>query len=425
VQRRELLAGLASGGALLGLGGCAVWHQRPSAAKVVVIGGGFGGATAAKYLRLLSAQAVEVVLIEPNPDFVSAPMSNLVISGALQIADITSSYEELRRRHGIVLVRDRVVRLDAARKLLTLGSGSALGYDKLVLAPGIEPMVESIEGLAAAHAAGTMRQGWIAGADTVGLRDELAAMPDGGVFAISIPEAPYRCPPAPYERASLVAAYCKRFKPRSKVLVLDANPDVTAMSALFKQAWTDLYGGILEYRNHYKAVAVDAAARTVRFEVADDVQADVWNVFAPVRAGSLAVLAGLANVNDRWCRVDFASFASTVAPEVHIVGDSIQAAPQMPKSGHMANAHAKVAAAAIVAELQGRSLDAEPMLTNTCYSFVSPTEAIHSAAVYGYAAAEQIFKPRSGASGTSAARSPLEAAYAKGWAHNIWADMLA
>ena len=424
IDRRALLAGMAAVCAGLGAG-CAAPRRTPAAAKIVVVGGGFGGSTAAKYIRLLSDHTIDVLLVEPNPRFISAPLSNLVIGGRTTLADLTTSYDELRRRHGVALLRDRVAGIDPAGKTVALDSGARIRYDKLVLAPGIEPMVGAIEGLARAHAAGTMLQAWSAGPETSGLREQLAGMPDGGVFAITIPETPYRCPPAPYERASLVAAYLKRYKPRSKVLVLDANQDVVAMGGLFKRAWRDLYAGLLEYRNHYKAVAVDAGTRTVRFEVADDVQADVWNVLAPVRAGRLAVETGLADADGRWCTVDFSTFASTAAPAIHVLGDSIQAAPMMPKSGHMANAHAKVAAAAIVAELQGLAPDRQPMLTNTCYSFVSETEAIHSAAVYGYDAAERTFKPVAGSGGASGARAELEAGYAWGWAKNIWADMLA
>jgi hypothetical protein len=238
-------------------------------------------------------------------------------------------------------------------------------------------------------------------------------MRDGGVFVITIPEAPYRCPPAPYERASLVASYLQRYKPASKVLVLDANQDVSAMGSLFRQAWSDQYPTLLEYRNHYNAVAVDPHSLTVRFDVQEDVRADVLNVLPPVRAGAVAVQAGLANVNGRWCEVDYQTFASTRARHVHVLGDSIQAAPMMPKSGHMANAQAKVAAAAIVAELMEQPIDPHPMLTNTCFSFVNARDAIHSATVYEY-----------GAGGTSPNPSALEGSYALSWARNIWADML-
>ena len=195
-------------------------------------------------------------------------------------------------------------------------------------------------------------------------------------------------------------------------------------SPLFKPAWADQYPNLLEYRNHYNAVAVDSDSLTVRFDVQEDVKADVLNVLAPVRAGALAVQAGLANVNGRWCEVDYLSFASTRARNVHVLGDSIQAAPMMPKSGHMANAQAKVAAAAIVATLLEQPIDPHPMLTNTCFSFVNAREAIHSATVYEYLEAAGSFRPVHGAGGTSAAPSALEASYALSWARNVWADML-
>jgi hypothetical protein len=266
--------------------------------------------------------------------------------------------------------------------------------------------------------------GWNAGEDTVALHAQLAAMPDGGVFAITVPETPYRCPPAPYERASLVADYFQRYKPRSKVLVLDANQDVVAMGALFKRAWQERYGGLLEYRNHYNAVAVDSATLTARFDVQADVRADVLNVMPPVRAGALAVAAGLANVDARWCAVDFLTFESVVARGVHVIGDSIRSAAMMPKSAHLANAQAKVAAAAIVAAILEQPPNPHPMLTNTCYSFVSAEEVIHSAAVYAFDNAARTFKPVAGAGGTSPAPSAAEAEYARSWARNVWADTL-
>jgi NADPH-dependent 2,4-dienoyl-CoA reductase/sulfur reductase-like enzyme len=424
MNRRELLGRLAGCGGLSTLAGCAALRPRPSAARVVVVGGGYGGATAAKYVRLLSGDTIEVILIEPNPRFVSAPLSNLVVVGALELADLTTSYDALRRRHGITLVQDTVSGLDPDRKQVRLGTGSSLRYDKLVLSPGVELELDAIEGLAAAQARGAILPAWTAGSQTVGLHRQLASISDGGVLAIAIPEAPYRCPPAPYERASLAAEYFRRYKPRSKVLVLDANQDVIAMAPLFKRAWADRYDGVLEYRNHCRAIAVDAATRTVRFEVADDVQAEVLNVLPPMRAAAITTQSGLANVNGRWCGVDFLTFESRMARDIHILGDSIQGAPKMPKSGHMANGHAKVAAAAIVAELEGREPNPRPMLTNTCYSFVGAAEVIHSVSVYGYVPGEKTFEPIDGAAAASKEASALEARYARAWASNIWADML-
>ena len=424
MKRRQLVQGLLAGGSLAALGGCATGGGTPASAKVVVIGGGYGGATAAKYVRLLSDYKLDVVLIEPNRSFVSCPISNLVVSGVRQMADITTSYDALRSKHGVTVVHDMVASIDAAKKTVKLAGGPEIRYDKLVLSPGIDLMFDSIQGLRAAHAEGRILHAWKAGPETMALRQQLQAMRDGGVFAITIPEAPYRCPPGPYERASVVAAYLKANKPKSKVLILDANPDVTSKGPLFKKAWAELYGGMVEYRGQHKATAVDARTMTLKFELQEDVKADVLNVLPPMRAGTLAVQSGLANANARWCHVNFQSFESTAAKDIHVLGDAIQVAPLMPKSGHMANSHAKVAAAAIVAQLTGLELNPRPMLTNTCYSFVSATEVIHVASVHEYVAAEKTFKTVAGSGGVSAARSELEGTYAMGWAKNIWADAL-
>ena len=424
MNRRDLVQGLLAGGAFAALGGCAATAGAPSSAKVVVIGGGYGGATAAKYVRLLSDYSLDVVLVEPNRIFVSCPMSNLVVGGVRQMADITSSYEGLRSKHGVTVLHDTVSSIDVLRKTVKLAGGPEIRYDKLVLSPGVELMFDGVQGLMQAQADGRILQAWKAGPQTVALFKQLEAMRDGGVFAITIPEAPYRCPPGPYERASLVASYLKKAKPKSKVLILDANQDVTSKGPLFKKAWADLYPGMVEYRSQHKASAVDARTMTVKFDVQDDVKADVLNVLPPMRAGALAVQAGLANSNARWCNVNYQTFESTAAKDIHVLGDSIQVAPLMPKSGHMANSHGKVAAAAIVAELKGFEIDPRPMLTNTCYSFVSSAEVIHVASVHEYVAAEKTFKTVVGSGGVSAVRSELEATYASAWARNIWADTL-
>ena len=424
MQRRELIQGLLGAGVLAGLGGCATsGSSAPASAKVVVVGGGYGGATAAKYVRLLSDFKLDVVLVEPSRAFVSCPISNLVVGGVRSLADITTSYDGLRK-HGVTVVHDMVAAIDAAKKTVKLAGGPEIRYDKLVLSPGIDLMFDSVQGLRQAQADGQILQAWKAGPETLALFKQLEAMRDGGVYAITIPEAPYRCPPGPYERASVVAAYLKATKPKSKVLILDANPDVTSKGPLFKKAWAELYPGMVEYRGQHNATAVDVTTRSVKFEVQDDVRADVLNVLPPMRAGAVAVQAGLANANARWCHVNYQSFESTAAKDIHVLGDAIQLAPAMPKSGHMANSHAKVAAAAIVAQLNGWEINANPMLTNTCYSFVSTTEVIHVASVHEYVAAEKTFKAVAGAGGVSAARSSLEATYALAWARNIWADSL-
>ena len=413
---------------LLGLGGlagCSSLSGVPSKAQVVVIGGGYGGATAAKYVRLLSDYTIDVVLIEPQAAFVSCPMSNLVVSGVKPLDFLISSYAGLSKNHGITVVKDFADQIDAARKTVTLRGGGTISYDKLVVSPGVDLMFGSVEGLQAANASGEILHAWKAGAETLALRKQLEAMPDGGVYAITIPEAPYRCPPGPYERASVVAGYFKAAKPRSKVLILDANPDVTSKGALFKKVWAEQYKGMVEYRSQHKAIAVDAKAGLIRFDVQDDVKADVLNVLPAMRAGAIAVQTGLNNqANNRWCGVNFLTFESTAAKDVHVLGDSIQVAPAMPKSGHMANNHGKVAAAAIVAQLSGWDVNLAPMLSNTCYSFVDAKNVVHVASVHEYVAAEKTFKTVAGSGGVSAGPNELEGIYALNWASNIWADTL-
>ncbi len=423
MQRRSLLA-CASALGLLGLGGCAS-AQIPSRARVVVIGGGYGGATAARYVRLLSDHRIDVVLVEPGDAFVSCPLSNLVLGGSRQLADITVPYSRLSRNHGVTVVKDTATAIDFARKTVRLAGGASIGYDKLVVSPGVDLELDGVDGLLAAHAAGQVLHGWKAGPETVGLRRQLQELPDGGVFAISIPEVPYRCPPGPYERACQVAWYFKQAKPRSKVLILDANPDVTSKGALFKKVWAEQYPGMVEYRSQHKLTEVDARNGTLKFEVQEDVKAGVLNVIPPQRAGLVAVQSGLANlVSNRWVGVDFQTFEATAAPDVHVIGDAIQVAPAMPKSGHMANSHAKVAAAAIVARLSGWEPNPAPMLTNTCYSFVDDRSVIHVASVHEYVAAEKTFKAVAGAGGLSPAPSQKEGGYALNWARNIWTDTL-
>ena len=411
---------------LAGLSGCASLSGVPSKAKVVVIGGGYGGATAAKYVRLLSDYKIDVVLIEPQAAFVSCPMSNLVVSGVKQLDYLTTSYVGLSKNHGITVVQDFAENIDTAKKTVTLRGGSVIAYDKLVVSPGVELMFGGVEGLQQANAAGQIFQAWKGGAETVALRRQLEAMPDGGVFAIAIPEAPYKCPPGPYERASVVAGYFKAAKPRSKVLILDANPDITSKGPLFKKAWAEQYKDMIEYRNNHNATSVDGKAGVIRFDVQDDVKASVLNVLPPMRAGTIAVKTRLNNqANNHWCGVNYLSFESTAAKDVHVLGDAIQVAPAMPKSGHMANNQGKVAAAAIVAELSGWEVNPAPMLTNTCYSFVDNKSAIHVASVHEYVAAEKTFKAVPGSGGVSAGPSELEGVYALSWASNIWADTLA
>jgi len=393
-------------------------------AEIVVVGGGYGGATAAKYLRLFSNYTANVTLIEPNTEFVSCPLSNLVVGGSRQLSELTSAYSNLTKRHGVKLIKGSVASIDGEKKMLKLASGATMKFDKLVLSPGISMMMDSIEGLSAANQTGATIQAWKAGPDTVALHKQLASMQDGGVFAISIPEAPYRCPPGPYERACQVASYFKQYKPKSKVLILDANQDVVSKAGLFKKAWAEEYTGMIEYRPQFKVAAVDAKTKTIKFEVQEDVKADVLNILPPMRAGDIAISSGVANSNGRWANVNYLNFESTAVKDIHVLGDSIQTAPLMPKSGHMANSHAKVAAAAIVAELNGWEINQAPVLTNTCYSFIDAKKVVHVASVHQYNAAEKTFKTVAGSGGLSTEPSVLEGIYAWGWARNIWADSL-
>jgi NADPH-dependent 2,4-dienoyl-CoA reductase/sulfur reductase-like enzyme len=286
-------------------------------------------------------------------------------------------------------------------------------------------MYENLPGMAAPGAKDKVLHSWKAGPQTVALRKQLEAMPDGGTYVLSIPRAPYRCPPGPYERACMVASYFKTAKPKSKVIILDANDDIQSKKALFLKAWDEHYKGIIEYRNKSKVVDVDAATLTAKLEFGDDVKASVLNVVPDMRAGDIAVKTGLATADKRWCEVDFLTFESKAAKNVHVLGDAIQIAPAMPKSGHMANQHAKTCAAAVVSLLQGKAPPALPIYANTCYSFVTNEDVVHVASVHRYDPEKKTMMPVAGSGGVSVAASELEGRYALAWARNIWADSLA
>ena len=424
MQRRHFLqTGTALGAA--GLVSACATVGGGSGPKVVVIGGGFSGATAAKYIRMWSDQKIQVTLVEPNDYFMSCPISNLVIGGSKTMADITTPYDNLTKRHGVQVVKDRVNSIDADKRVVKLAGGTELTYDRLIVSPGVDFMWETLPGMNKPGAKEQVMHAWKAGAQTLTLRQQLMAMPDGGVFAMTIPLAPYRCPPGPYERACQVAEYFSKAKPKSKVLILDANEDVTSKGALFKKAWTDRYKGIIEYRNKHNVTDVDVATKTLKFEFNDDLKASVLNVIPAMRAGDIAVNAGLATANKRWCEVDFLTFESKAAKNVHVLGDSIQIAPGMPKSGHMANQHGKTCAAAVVALLTGSQVNNMPIYNNTCYSFVSSDEVVHVASVHRYDAEKKTMLTVPGSGGLSQAANALEAVYALAWAQNIWADSLA
>ena len=421
MKRRDFLKAGAAAGAMAALYGCAGGSK--ASGHVVVVGGGYGGATVAKYLRMWSEGGVQVTLIERNPTFISCPISNLVIGGTKTMEDITISYEGLRSKWGVRVIQDDVVVVDAAKKTVSLKGGSAVSYDRLVLSPGVDFMWDEIPGLKSAEAQSKILHAWKAGPQTVALRQQLESMKDGGVYAISIPKAPYRCPPGPYERACLVANYFKQSKPKSKVIILDANEDVMSKKGLFTKAWSDLYKGIIEYRNNSEVKDVEVATNTAVLEF-DKFKADVLNVIPPHRAGDIAHKSGIKLVNNRWVDINWQSMESTSTPGIHVLGDAIFPAPTMPKSGHMANQHGKLAAAAILNLLSGQAPNPEPVVMNTCYSFVDGKNAIHVASVHQYDAATKTVQPVKGAGGVSVARNELEGKAALGWAKNIWADML-
>ncbi len=422
LNRREFIQWLSAGAGVSAVAGCAGTGDGPTVGRVVVIGAGYAGATAAKYIRLWSPD-IEVTLVERNGEFISCPLSNLVLGGSKTLADITVGYGGLDK-YGVKRVRDDAVAVDPVKREVRLASGATLGYDRLIVAPGIDFMYDTLPGLNNADAQSRVLHAWKAGAQTVALRKQLEAMPDGGVYALHIPAAPYRCPPGPYERACQVAHYFKTAKPKSKVLILDANPDVTSKAGLFKAAWNGPYKGIVEYRPNSELVDVDVKTLTARLQF-DNVKADVLNVVPPHGAGQIARQTGLITANNRWCGVDWSTLESLKVTSVHVLGDATLSAQLMPKSGHMANQHAKVCAAAVIALIKNQPVNPQPMMINTCYSFVDDKNVIHVASVHTYNATDKTMLPVKGAGGLSDKANELEGAYAMSWAKNIWADMLA
>jgi NADPH-dependent 2,4-dienoyl-CoA reductase/sulfur reductase-like enzyme len=422
LTRRDFVKWLSASAALSGSIGCATATTSKTVGRVVVVGGGYAGATAAKYVRMWGPD-IEVTLVERDAEFVSCPLSNRVLAGVIQLKDLTRDYGKLQAKYGVKLIRDEATVIDPVAQEVRLGKGDTLKYDRLIVAPGVDILYNEVPGLDSPQAQARVLHAWKAGPQTVALRKQLVAMADGGVYAITIPKAPYRCPPGPYERACQVAWYFKSSKPKSKVLILDANEDVVSKKGLFMKAWSERYAGIIEYRPNSELTGVDAATLTAKLTF-EDVKADVLNVVPPQRAGKIAADAGLITANNRWCGVDFLTYESSAVKNVHVLGDSIMAAPQMPKSGHMANQHAKVCAAAVVALLHDEAVNAQPLVTNTCYSFVSDKDVIHVASVHAYVTEKKTMEIVPGGSGVSAAASELEGQYAEAWGRNIWSDML-
>ncbi|HQR60478.1 MAG TPA: FAD/NAD(P)-binding oxidoreductase [Methylophilaceae bacterium] len=418
MQRREFLKVLGVGAMASAVPGFASAAGKAQG-RVVIVGAGYAGATAAKYLRLWGGDQLEIILVEKGTAFISCPLSNLVLGGSKRIGDLTFNYSGLDR-YNIKRLYAEVSGIDAAQRKVYVGDGDFLEYDRLIIAPGIDFMYESLPMLEIASAQEVVPHAWKAGPQTVNLRKQLEAMPDGGVFLLSVPKAPYRCPPGPYERVSQVAFYLRNAKPKSKIIVLDANPEIVSKKGLFTKAWAELYPGMVDYRPNSQVVEVDVAARTVKTEF-ETVKADVLNVIPPQRAGRIAQQVGAANVDRRWCEVDFLTYESKAVPGIHIIGDSVSAA--LPKSAHMATSQAKVCASAITTLLAGDTPDPQPVFANTCYSFVSDKLAMRVAHVYRYDPAKKIMLPAEGG-GVSDRPTELEGDYAQWWAKNIWSDVL-
>ena len=420
LSRREFMQWMAASSGAAAVAGCAGMGGA-AAGRVVVIGGGYGGATAARYIKLW-APDIDVTVVERNDAFVSCPISNLVLGGNTQIGNITMGYDGLRNR-GVSIVRDDAVAVDAGARQVRLASGKTLPYDRLIVSPGIDFMYDNIPGLKSVDAQNRVLHAWKAGPQTVALRKQLEAMPDGGVFVFQFPLAPYRCPPGPYERVCQVADYFKRAKPRSKIIVLDANPDIVSKKGLFLAAWNGMYKGMIDYRPNSELRDVDVQGMTVKLAF-DSVKGDVLNVVPPHGAGSVARQAGLITANQRWCGVDWLTMESVAVKGIHVLGDATLSAPAMPKSASMTNQHAKVCAAAVIALTKGRPVNPQPMMMNTCYSFVDGKNSMHVASVHAYDAAQKTMVPVKGAGGISTAASELEGTYAWGWARNIWGEAL-
>ncbi|MDP3088684.1 MAG: NAD(P)/FAD-dependent oxidoreductase [Methylotenera sp.] len=392
---------------------------RTPLGRVVVVGGGYAGATVAKYLRLWSLGNIEVIVVESNAQFVSCPLSNLVLGGSKSINNLTFGYDALKANHGIKWVQDTVIAIDASAKKITMLRGE-LNYDRLVVAPGVDFDYTSLPTLASAEAQRQIPHAWKAGWQTVNLRKQLETMPDGGVFVMNVPKAPYRCPPGPYERACQVAFYLKNNKSKSKVIVLDANAEIISKKGLFSKVFNETYAGIVDYRADSAIIGIDVATKIVSTDF-DKIKADVLNIIPPQRAGKIAQLAHLIEPDYPWCEVDFLTYESKLAKNVHVLGDSVAAG--QPKSAHMATSQAKVCANAIVQLMAEQVPDPMPVFANTCYSFVDDKQAMHVANVFRYDSNTKLMLSAEGG-GVSMSPSEKEGAYAQSWAQNIWTDTL-
>jgi sulfide dehydrogenase [flavocytochrome c] flavoprotein chain len=426
ISRRSFLKALGAGGAASALAACAPMPAEQAAgAHVVVIGGGSGGATAAKYLRRFDPD-IRVTLVEPNATYHTCYGSNWVLGGLRQMNQIAQNYGALQDKHGVRVIQDRVTVIDHDTNRVTLASGQTLNYDRLVVSPGIEfNWATAAEGTSA-DTVEQIPHAWKAGTQTEILRRQLEAMPDGGVFVMVAPGNPFRCPPGPYERASMVAHYFKAHKPRSKVLILD-NKENFSKQGLFIAGWRENYGDMIEWVPSSQGGQVERVEVATKTAISDGglnrFKADVLNYIPPQRAGEIAQRAGLTN-DTGWCPVNQVTFQSNIHPNIYVIGDA-SIAGEMPKSGHSANSQGKLAAAAIVNSLKGADPIA-PSMVNTCYSLITPDWGISVAAVYKFD--DGSIKGVQGAGGVSPADADrdfrmLEANYTRGWYNSITTDI--
>ncbi|MEW6164691.1 MAG: FAD/NAD(P)-binding oxidoreductase [Pseudomonadota bacterium] len=422
MQRRDFLklvgagAGIGAASALTGCAGTGL-SDNTGGRRVVVVGGGYGGTIAAKYIRMMD-KSIEVVLIDRNDHFISCPFSNLYLGGILpDLSSLTITYDKLAANHGIKVVQAEVTGIDAAGHTVQTSRG-AIKYDRLVVSPGIDFRTEEIKG----YDAGTpeiMPHAWKAGPQTTLLRKQLEAMKDGGTVVLSIPLGPFRCPPGPYERTSMIAMYLKKHKPKSKIIVLDANPDIVSKGPLFKKGWAKHYAGIIDYRPAKKVTEIDVAKMNVIIEGIEEVHGDVINLIPPQRAANIAVAAGLVGDDKKWCPVNMATFESTKHKDVHVIGDA-SIAGAMPKSGYSANSEAKICATNVVALMNKREITGLSGI-NTCYSYITEKEAVSVAAVYELKDGKIVGVKGSG--GVSPDLNEAEAIFAKSWLNNILTEM--
>jgi sulfide dehydrogenase [flavocytochrome c] flavoprotein subunit len=427
ISRRHFLKALGAGGAASALAACAQMPggEKATGAHVVVVGGGSGGATAAKYLRRFDSD-IRVTLVEPNATYHTCYGSNWVLGGLRTMNDIAQTYGNLKDKHGVTVVQDTVTAIDPDTNRVTLASGQVLNYDKLVVSPGISyNWATAAEGTSEA-AANEIPHAWQAGPQTEILRRQLEAMPNGGVFVMVAPGNPFRCPPGPYERASMVAHYFKTHKPRSKVLILDSKENFSKQG-LFVAGWKENYGDMIEWvpgSSGGQVQRVDVASKTAFSDGGlNRFKADVMNYIPPQQAGQIAHNAGLTN-DSGWCPVNQVTFQSSIHTDIHVIGDS-SIAGAMPKSGHSANSQGKLVAAAIVNALKGHD-PISPSMVNTCYSLVTPDWGISVAAVYQFDDGSIKGVPDSGGVSPADANRDfrrMEANYTRGWYNSITADI--